>query len=47
MGFNSGFKGLSREEAADVFFIEANILSMLASDLYLGKVPDWNIWRNP
>jgi hypothetical protein len=35
MGFNSGFKGLRKEEVAVVFFIEANILSMLASDLYL------------
>jgi len=36
----------SREDVAVVFFTEANILSMLASDLYSEKLPDWNIWRH-
>jgi len=35
---------LSREEVAVIFFTEANILSMLASELYSGKAPDWNFW---
>jgi hypothetical protein len=43
----SVMRDLRREEDADILFIEANILSMLASDLYSGKVPDWNIWRHP
>jgi hypothetical protein len=33
---------LSREEVAFDFFTEANILIMLASELYSGKVLDWN-----
>jgi hypothetical protein len=37
---------LSREEVAVFFFTEANILSMLASELYSGKVTDWNFWRH-
>ena len=35
-------RDLSREKVAFDFFTEANILSMLASELYSGKVPDWN-----
>jgi hypothetical protein len=37
-------RDLSQEEVAVVFFAEANILSMLASELYSGKVPEWNFW---
>lgn len=36
----------NREDVAVVFFTEANILSMLVSDLYSEKVPDWNILRH-
>jgi hypothetical protein len=39
-------RDLSREEFVVVFFTEANILSMLASELYSGNVTDWNFWRH-